>query len=465
LSENKLAETKTETTLTTVNTESVGRPTTRNAGNSVFLEKSDITGSKGELEDLGSDFAPSPKHDFSILAMTIKEQINQSVQAHAPEVPSCWFLSGQTCETEPLRKFPIHSDTFTVGRQSDSSLCLPTGCISKNHAELTFRADGALLLRDLGSTNGTYINGEAISGETILHEGDIVQFATIVFRIGSDKLESAGNTIAEDVCDQALAIIQFERLISDGGLYPHFQPIVTLSDQKRIGYEVLGRSRLFGLQSPHEMFTAASQLNMEAQLSEAFRHRGVEIGTAFGSEMNLFVNTHPKELDRPEFYDSLRSLREAAPEQLITLEIHEGASTNLTMMRELCAFLADFDIKLAFDDFGVGRARLVELAEVRPDFLKFDMGLTKNIETAPPRRQELVALFATMVNSLGIKTLAEGVETRECHDILVEMGFELGQGYYYGRPSPISKYTDLGEPTTDPKLSHKNAVNSSVDFS
>ena len=373
--------------------------------------------------------------------MTTNEQLNELNQPD--EVFSRWFLSGQVSEEEPVRKFSIHSDPYTVGRQSDSSLCLPTGCISKNHAELTIREDGALLVRDLNSTNGTYVNGEAIVDEAVVNEDDIVQFATIVFRVGSSaNADSVGNTIAEDVCDQALAIIQFERLISDGGLYPHFQPIVTLSDQKRIGYEVLGRSRLFGLQSPHEMFTAASQLNMEAQLSEAFRHRGVEIGTAFGADSNLFVNTHPKELDRPEFYDSLRLLREAAPEQKITLEIHEAASTNLTMMRELCAFLKDVDIMLAFDDFGVGRARLVELGEVRPDFLKFDMKLTKNIEHAPPRRQELVALFANMVNSLGIKTLAEGVETRECHEILVEMGFLLGQGYYYGRPSPISKYTN-----------------------
>lgn len=383
--------------------------------------------------------------------MSTNEQLNPT--APEAEVFSRWFLSGQVEETEPLRKFPIHSDPFTVGRVSESSLCLPTGCISKNHAELIFGENGELILRDLGSTNGTYVNGAPISGEVAVSDDDIIQFATIVFRVGSDDVASVGNTIAEDVCDQALAIIQFERLISDGGLYPHFQPIVTLADQQRIGYEVLGRSRLFGLHSPHEMFMAASQLNMEAQLSEAFRQRGVEIGTAFGSESNLFVNTHPKELDRNELYDSLKTLRESAPEQTITLEIHEGASTNLAMMRELCAFLKDHEIKLAFDDFGVGRARLVELGEVRPDYLKFDMKLTKNIEMAPASRQELVALFANMVNSLGIKTLAEGVETRECHEILVEMGFELGQGFYYGRPSPISKYTDAeADPLTDTGL-------------
>ncbi|MEL7497849.1 MAG: EAL domain-containing protein [Planctomycetota bacterium] len=354
-----------------------------------------------------------------------------------------WFLSGQIDESQPNRQYPVNKFPFTIGRSSESSLHLPVGCISKNHAEIHEGENGTLILRELGSTNGTFVNGKQVCGEIELCENDLIHFAAIVFRVVLNQAHDSlhNNTIQEDVCDQALAMIQFERLISDGGLYPHFQPLVRLDDQSRIGYEVLGRSRLFGLQSPQEMFHAASQLNLEAQLSEAFRLRGVEIGTAFGNQANLFVNTHPKELDRPEFYDSLRTLREVAPEQAITLEIHEGAATNMTMMRELCSVLQDLDIKLAFDDFGVGRARLVELGEVRPDFLKFDMKLTKNIEHAPPKRQELVALFANLVNNLGIRTLAEGVETRECHEILVQMGFQLGQGFYYGRPSPISKYT------------------------
>ena len=354
-----------------------------------------------------------------------------------------WFLSGQTDTTEPTRQFDITGDEFVIGRGRDSDLHLPAGCISKKHAVINVEVDGTLVLHELGSTNGTFVNGKQVKSETTLKDNDLIHFAALVFRVGlknkNDSIQH--NTIHEDVCDQALAMIQFERLISDGGLYPHFQPLVRLDDQSRIGYEVLGRSRLFGLQSPQEMFHAASQLNLEAQLSEAFRLRGVEIGAAFGSDTNLFVNTHPSELDRPEFYDSLKELRKIAPEQTITLEIHEGASTNLTMMRELCAVLADLNIKLAFDDFGVGRARLVELGEVRPDFLKFDMKLTKNIEHAPTKRQELVALFANLVNNLGIKTLAEGVETRECHDILVQMGFQFGQGFYYGRPSPLSKYS------------------------
>jgi EAL domain-containing protein (putative c-di-GMP-specific phosphodiesterase class I) len=353
-----------------------------------------------------------------------------------------WFIAGQVSDSDPARRVVLNQFPFVIGRRSDCQLCLPVACVSKNHAEVILDDQGNLLIRDLGSTNGTFVNGEQISGSVNLKENDLVHFATLVFRIGCTRLTqgTANNTIEQSAGDQALALIQFERLISDGGLTTHYQPLVRLSDQHCFGYEVLGRCRLFGLQNPNEMFQAASQLNLEVQLSEAFRLLGVQKGIALGADTNLFVNTHPKELDRPEFYDSLRQIREQCPEQAVTLEIHEAASTNMTMMRELCALLEDLNIMLAFDDFGVGKARLVELGEVRPDFLKFDMNLTRNIESAPPKRQELVALFANLVNNLGIQTLAEGVETEACHNTLVEMGFHLGQGYYYGRPAPLGTF-------------------------
>lgn len=352
-----------------------------------------------------------------------------------------WFLTGQINDNEPPRRYPLHSFPYTIGRRSESSLSLPVGCVSKNHAEIRMEANGQLVLVELGSTNGTFVNGEPLVGEIEINDNDLIHFASLVFRVGCNReSELSKNTIHTDVCDQALALVQFERLISDGGLSTYYQPIVQLSDRCGIGYEVLGRSKLYGLQSPNEMFMAASQLNLEAQLSEAFRFHGIQRGQQLGSNVNLFVNTHPKELDRPEFYQSLKQLRELAPEQLITIEIHEAASTNMTMMREMCAVLNDLQMKLAFDDFGVGQARLVELGEVRPDYLKFDMKLTMNIESAPAKRQELVALFANLVNNLGIQTLAEGVETEECHTILAQMGFKLGQGFLYGKPASLNQF-------------------------
>ena len=109
-------------------------------------------------------------------------------------------------------------------------------------------------------------------------------------------------------------------------------------------------------------------------------------------------------------------------------------------MLRLKNILKELNIHLAFDDFGVGEARLVELGEYRPDFLKFDMELTRSIDTASAKRLEVVRLLAKLVLDLGIEPLAEGIENLESHEILTDMGFTYGQGFYYGRPQPISKY-------------------------
>lgn len=364
---------------------------------------------------------------------------------HCEPVVSEWYLAGQLTPRDSSREFPIHASVFSVGRKPDNALSIPSHSVSGYHAEF-LHTEAGLFVRDLNSTNGTFVNGQRLEGETQVHGGDLVQFATEVFRIGHSARRKETLTVANDSSDQALALMQFDRLINDGNAFPYYQPIVHLPDQTCIGYEVLGRSRLFGLQMPAQMFLAAAQLNMEAELSEVFRMRGVQVGSDFPGQINLFLNTHPKELGPSRLYTSLRMLREADPNRKLTLEIHEGAVAHIDTIRELSSVLNDLNIQLAFDDFGVGEARLVELAEIRPDYLKFDMKLTNNIHAASAKRQELVALFARMLNELGINTLAEGIETKECHETICQMGFKYAQGYHYGRPEAIARYLPASRP-------------------
>lgn len=352
--------------------------------------------------------------------------------------PSVWFFSGQVDASEPVRHVGVHALPFRVGRRADLELSLPIAAVSKKHAEIIDH-DGELWVRDLESTNGTYVNGERVETERPISEGDLVQFATVVFRVGRESKTVEGGTIQEDSCDRALAMMQFDRLISDGGVVPFFQPILHCHEKTIIGFEVLGRSRLFGLSTPAEMFAAASALSLESQLSTVFRDRGVEVGKQFPPEMNLFVNTHPIELNQKNFFESLKRLRDRTPDRTITLEIHEAAITVPKQIQELRAVLHDLDMQLAFDDFGAGRARLVELSEVQPDYLKFDIALVKDIHLAPESRQEVVAVLVKMVNDLGIVSLAEGIEQAGEHEVISEMGFQLGQGYFYGKPAPASR--------------------------
>ena len=189
-------------------------------------------------------------------------------------------------------------------------------------------------------------------------KGDLIQFAAVVFRIGIDRPNSEAHTLHENACDRAFAMMQFDRLINDSGVVPFFQPIVRLDTKAIVGYEVLGRSRLFGLKTPAEMFSAASKLNLEAELSRELRIQGMELARELPNDKNIFLNTHPIELAKPGLHQSLQKLRELSPTVPITLEIHEAAITNSRLIVELRTVLTELNMQLAFDDFGVGRARL-----------------------------------------------------------------------------------------------------------
>lgn len=353
--------------------------------------------------------------------------------------PTVWFFAGQLDESLPVREIPLQNLPLRVGRLPGLPLSLPCGCVSKEHAEI-FERNGSLFVRDLNSTNGTYVNGKRVYAVTKLSEGDIVQFATVVFRAGRQRSSQVSQTVCEDACDRALSMMQFDRLLDGDAVIPFFQAIVPMDRPADavFGYEVLGRSRILGLHSPQEMFATASQLNLQAELSRVLRRRGVEIAQRFPESQWLFVNTHPCEVNDPDLMQSLQQLRAMCPHQPMMVEIHESAVTSPAFVRELRQQLIDLDMGLAFDDFGAGQARLLELAEVKPDCLKFDMKLIQGIHNAPRDRQEVVSMLVKMVNEIGVQSLAEGVENGEDHEALRQMGVQFGQGFHYGRPASIS---------------------------
>ena len=360
------------------------------------------------------------------------------------QAQSVWFLSGQVDETGPVRCVPIHTSPFLVGRRSDLALQLPRPTVSTVHAELREQG-GTIVLRDLKSTNGTFVNGRRVVSEMPLAEEDLIQFADVAFRVRKQAARQQGSTVCEDVVDRAVALVQFDKLMRDRAVNPHYQPIVEMVQQQVVGHEVLGRSRLFGLESPGAMFQAASRLDLELELSRMLRWEGIRVGAAVPQLNNLYINTHPSEVNDPGLLESLKAVRELNANIALTVEIHEAAVTDIRWMIDLRKALSDLNIGLAFDDFGAGQARLVELVEVQPDVLKFDMTLIRGIDQATPHRHQMLALLTKMSREVGSTPLAEGVETEAEHLTCVELGFELAQGYYYGRPAPSQLYQPTPE--------------------
>ena len=152
----------------------------------------------------------------------------------------------------------------------------------------------------------------------------------------------------------------------------------------------------------------------------------------------LFVNSHPKETFAESFFAELKKLRaqQGAPD--LVVEVHETAVMEVERMRDLAARLKEIGVSFAYDDFGAGQARLNELGDVPPHFVKFDMGLVHGIHLASERKQRVVRDLVKLVLDLGSVPLAEGIEEEAEAAMCRDMGFQLIQGYLTGKPVPVT---------------------------
>jgi EAL domain-containing protein (putative c-di-GMP-specific phosphodiesterase class I) len=352
-----------------------------------------------------------------------------------------WYLEGFVDEERRLRRVPILDLPFSIGRQAGLDLTLGSSLASGLHAEI-FEQGGKLMIRDRGSTNGTFLNRDRLTGEALLEEGDILHFATLEFRLGllePGQTEALfGSTLAmkselpELLVDRTR---KFRELLDKGAVSSVFQPIVRLVGRETVAFEVLGRGALEGLPTNiGELFELAAVTGSEAELSRLFRTQGIAECARLASPLRFFFNTHPSELREMGLLEAVEELRTEFPQVAMTLEIHEAAITDPGTMRVIKSRLAELDIRLAYDDFGAGQARLVELAEAPPDYLKFDRTLIKEIDRAAESRQRLLEGLAKMAIELGIELIAEGVENAAETAVCEAMGFEYGQGYHLGRP-------------------------------
>lgn len=365
-----------------------------------------------------------------------KQQIRFSLNAAA------WFFVGQAEDDGAPKSVPIKTP-FQIGRNPDIDFCLPCSSVSGLHAEIR-EVDNELWLFDLNSTNGTFINGKRIESKCRLKKNDTVQFGTTVFHVSCEQnsqflSEDDSEGDASNRLDQ-----RFEQLFIDG-VVPFFQPILVFEEGDPVvtGYEVLGRSRLYGLQTPAQMFAAASRLEMEADLSRVLRKRGVEVADKHLPEKySLFVNTHPAELECGGLKESLFEIRDDHPTRPIVLEVHESVLNETDKFVKLRSTLENLDIQLAFHDFGAGQIRLSELGEICPDVVKFDVKLVQGIDKASSKKQRLVRSLVKMVTEMGITPMAECIERADEHQTLQQLGFKLGQGFLYGRPSSIENCTE-----------------------
>lgn len=346
----------------------------------------------------------------------------------------------------PSERVAISALPFTIGRADSNDHRVYSGVVSKQHAVI-FALGAECVVRDLESTNGTFVNGVRVS-EQVLADGDIIHFGPVEFCFRAVS-SNPGVDVAPSVVNATQALPRtvphsmirggerLRELIDAEAVQMVYQPIVNLRTREVIAYEALARGTHPALtRRPVGLFQLADQCGLSPELSQLCRRLAVRDAVRLPPGAHLFLNIHPRELGHPSFVPALESLRSGAPDnRRLVLEIAEAAVMNGRAMARTRDAVTSLGFEFAYDDFGTGQARFLELADIPPHFLKLDLAIVRNIETLRPR-QDVVRALLGVVRTLGVQVIAEGIETEASAATCLELGCHLGQGFLFGKPTP-----------------------------
>ena len=212
-----------------------------------------------------------------------------------------------------------------------------------------------------------------------------------------------------------------------------FQPIFESSDRSIYGHEALVRTTDPVIATPSALFSLAEKLDRVAEVERVIRARIAEEIADAPEGPRIFVNVHPRSLEADFLYATDGALARFASR--VVLEITERSSLHEIEDAEgRIASLRRQGYAIAIDDLGAGYAGLTSFAMLQPDLVKFDMDLVRGIDDSKVKSR-VVGSMVHLCHDLGIRTVAEGIETRGELERVIELGCDLLQGFLWGRPA------------------------------
>ncbi len=211
------------------------------------------------------------------------------------------------------------------------------------------------------------------------------------------------------------------------------QPLVNLTTNDVIGYECLARPA-GAIVAPATLFDAAIAGGWIADVELTVAGRAFE-HHRLAPEQRFFLNVHPAALESRGFAQRLRRVIRA---MRVVIEITEqGPITKPEVALENIEELRSAGAQFALDDFGSGYAHMRWLADIRPRFIKLAQSIATDFECVPWRRS-IVRNLHSFAKEAGCAVIVEGIETEATAVAAREMGIELGQGYFFGRPEVMN---------------------------
>jgi len=328
----------------------------------------------------------------------------------------------------------VRSDEIVLMIESESGLFAESGALEQKAAELDQLIRGYLAERaDLSGRFRAFVGAGRIAYdskyrvERLIYRG--IQDARDQVTRKTVRAEIRGGELLQDA-------------ITRKDISPVFQPVFDLATGDMIGMEALSRGpRGSEFESGETLFSLAERTELLAPLERVCRARSLEAAAASPSRRQIFLNLSPAAASDPEFLGPMFLDQVAsyglAPDRIVleiterTYAVYEG------LFREVLARFRQQNFRIAVDDVGTGYSNLTSLAEIEPDYLKFDNVFVRGIDRRSTK-QDLLEALMSFARKMNTKVIAEGIETREELKVLQTLGVPYGQGFLLARPMPLA---------------------------
>jgi diguanylate cyclase (GGDEF)-like protein len=232
---------------------------------------------------------------------------------------------------------------------------------------------------------------------------------------------------------------KFKELLSNHELRSVYQPIVSLSSGEILGWEALTRGPENSyFSNPDVIFSFAEEIELLCTTEMVCRETAINNFGKLGPEQKLFLNVNPRTMTDPNFVkgETLKKLEEyGLTPQNIVFEITEQHSIkNYYLFKKTVEHYRNQGYQVAADDVGAGFSGLQSIAEIRPDFIKVDMSLIRDIHINPVK-EAVVESLITLAEKINSQVIAEGIESQNELNTLLSLGVHFGQGFYLARPA------------------------------
>jgi diguanylate cyclase (GGDEF)-like protein/PAS domain S-box-containing protein len=240
-------------------------------------------------------------------------------------------------------------------------------------------------------------------------------------------------------------VAELRSAVDEGQFTLDYQPVVDLDEHGITGYEALLRWQhpMRGKIAPLEFIPLAEETGLIVPLGRWVLMEACAYGKQLVAEhddVRMAVNVSARQLQHPDFVAHVQEALDESgfPPRCLILELTESVLlASGDRIDSQLALLKDMGIRLALDDFGVGYASLSYLQRLPVDIVKIDRSFTISID-APDTDLMLLKGIIDLGNALGLKVVAEGIETRAQHEIVRSLGCHGAQGSYFGRPAPVA---------------------------